>query len=231
MKTAIALWLALLAFSQAAELKFEELTKKVDAPADAKTVNAEFKFTNKSDEAVTISKSDPGCSCLKVEISGGKLKYAPGESGTVRLTFDLGNFSGTVDKVVGLWLNDDQSTTPTMKLTASIHIPELVFLEPAKTLSWNVGDKSSPQTIKIRMAEGQTIHVTGVKSSSPNFVCELKTVEDGKKYELVVTPQDLSTSAMSVIRLETDCPIAKHKTQQAFGVIRKPAAGQANAKP
>lgn len=221
MKLAIAIWLSLLALSHAAELKFEELVKDVNAPADAKTVTADFSFTNNSEKPVTIAKSDPGCSCLKVEISGGKLKYGPGESGTLRATFDVGNFSGTVDKVIGLWLDDDSGSTPTMRLTVRIHIPVLIALEPTKTLSWSVGEKAAPQTIQIHMAEGDPIHVTGVKSSSPNFVCEIKTVEDGKKYELVVTPQDTAAPGMSVIRIETDCKIAKHKIQQAFGVVRK----------
>ncbi|GAA5125217.1 DUF1573 domain-containing protein [Luteolibacter yonseiensis] len=230
MKTIIALWLSFLAFSQAAELKFKELTQDVNAPADARTVTADFSFTNDTGKPVTISKSDPGCSCLKVEISGGKLKYGPGESGTLRATFDLGNFSGTVDKVIGLWLDDDSSATPTMRLTVRIHIPVLVVMEPAKTLSWTVGEKPAPQTIHIRMAEGESIRVTGVKSSSPNFVCEIKTVEEGKKYDLVVSPQDTATPGMTVIRVETDCKVDKHKTQQAFGVVRK-ASAQAATNP
>lgn len=224
MKIAMAIWLSILAFSQAAELSFKELTKDVDAPADARSVTAEFAFTNKSEKPITIAKSDPGCSCLKVEISEGKLKYGPGESGTLRATFDVGNFSGTVDKVIGLWLDSDASSTPTMRLTVRIHIPVLIVLEPTKTLSWTVGEKPEPQTIHIRMAEGETIHVTGVKSSSQNFACEIKNVEDGKKYDLVVTPQDTASPGMTVIRIETDCKIDKHKIQQAFGVVRKAAS-------
>ena len=231
MKIAIAVWLSLLAFSDAAELSFKELVKDVNAPADAKSVTADFNFKNNSEKPIIISKSDPGCSCLKVEISGGKLKYGPGESGSLRATFDLGNFSGTVDKVIALWLDDDAGTTPTMRLTVRIHIPVLIALEPTKTLSWNVGENTGPQTIQIRMAEGETIHVTGVKSSSPNFICELKTVEDGKKYDLVISPQDTAASGMSVIRIDTDCKIEKHKTQQAFAVVRKGATGQAATKP
>lgn len=231
MKIAIAIWLALLAFSHAAELSFKELVKDVNAAADAKSVTADFSFTNDSDKPVTIAKTDPGCSCLKVEVSDGKLKYGPGESGTLRATFDVGNFSGIVDKVIALWLDDDTGTTPTMRLTVRIHIPVLISLEPSKTLSWNVGGKPESQTIQIKVAEGETIHVTGVKSSSPNFVCEIKTVEDGKKYELVVSPQDTTTPGMSVIRIDTDCKIAKHKTQQAFAVVRKGATTQAAAKP
>lgn len=230
MKIAIAIWLALAAFTHAAGLEFERLLEEVKAPADASTVTADFKFTNKGGKPVTISKSDPGCSCLKVQISGGKLQYAPGESGTVRATFDVGNFSGTVDKAIGLWLDTATGDKPSMVLTVRIHIPVLIALEP-KTVTWDVGGKPEPKTISIRMAEGQTIRVLGAKCSSPIFDHELKTIEEGKKYDLVITPKAADSPGMGVIRIETDCPLSKHRVQQAFAVVRKPVAGQAATQP
>jgi Protein of unknown function (DUF1573) len=230
MKWIIGTWLLVAAASYAGGLEFAELIKNVDAPADATIVTADFPFTNKSDKAVLIAKSDPGCSCLKVEISGGKLKYAPGESGVVRTTFEMGNFSGTVDKMVALWIDDDAPDKPSKQLTVRVHIPVLVGIEP-KTVKWDVGDKPSPQTIQIRMAEGKLIHVMGVKSSSETFSCEVKTVEEGKKYDLIVTPRDLNGPGMSVIRIETDCEISKHRTQQAFAVARKPTTPSVSPKP
>ncbi len=230
MKFAIAIWLTLVAFSQAAGLEFTELLKEVNATADAAIVTTDFKFKNTGDQPVTIAKTNPGCSCLKVEISGGKLKYAPGESGVVRTTFDMGNFSGTVDKMVALWIDNDPVDKPSMKLTVRVHIPVLVALEP-KTVKWNLGGKAEPQTIQIRMAEGKLIHVTGVKSSSAAFKCELKALEDGKKYDLIVTPLEMHAPGMSFFRIETDCEISKHRIQQAFAVVRKPSPIDAVAKP
>jgi hypothetical protein len=81
------------------------------------------------------------------------------------------------------------------------------------------------------MAEGHTIHVTGITSSSQAFRHELKTIEDGKKYDLVVTPLELDTPGMCVIRIDTDCPIPKHRTQQAFAVMRRPSPGEVTDKP
>jgi hypothetical protein len=179
---------------------------------------------------VLIAKSDPGCSCLKVEISGGKLKYAPGESGIVRTTFEMGNFSGTVDKMVALWIDDDAPDKPSKQLTVRVNIPVLVGIEP-KTVKWDVGAKPEPQTIQIRMAEGKLIHVVGVKSSSETFSCEVKTLEEGQKYDLIVTPKDLDAPGMGVIRIDTDCEISKHRTQQAFAVARKPAPTSTAPKP
>jgi hypothetical protein len=230
MKFALGIWWALAAFAQAAGLEFSSLLEEVKAPADAATVTADFKFTNKSDKPITIAKSDPGCSCLKVQISGGKLKYAPGESGVVRTTFDMGNFSGTVDKVVAIWLDNDPADKPSLKLTTRVHIPVLIGLEP-KTVKWELGGKSEPQTIQIRMAEGKPIHVKSAQSSSSAFKCEIKTLEEGKKYDLVVTPLDTNLPAIGVIRIETDCEIAKHRVQQGFAMVRKATAAETAAKP
>jgi Protein of unknown function (DUF1573) len=230
MKLIFGILLLLVNLTQAAGLEFDQLEKKVIAPAEAITVTTDFNFTNKSDKAVTISKSDPGCSCLKVEISNGKLKYEPGESGVIRTTFDMGNFSGDVDKYIALWLDDAPDNAPSMKLTVHVHIPVLVGIEP-KTLKWNIGEKIEPKSIRITMAEGKTIHIAGITSSSTAFKQELKTIEDGKKYDLVVTPLDPSLPGMAVIRIETDCSIAKHRVQQAFAVVHRPSPSDATAKP
>lgn len=230
MKFTFAALLALTSLAHSASLEFEQLEKTIAAPADAMSVTADFNFTNKSDKAVTISKSDPGCSCLKVQISGGKLKYEPGESGVIRTTFDTGNFSGTVDKIIALWLDNAPDNSPTMRLTVHVQIPVLVGIEP-RTVKWNIGEKVEPQTVKIVMAEGQSIHIAGITSSSTAFTHELKTIEDGKKYELIVTPLDATAPGMAVIRIETDCSIQKHRVQQAFAVVHHATPPEVPAKP
>jgi hypothetical protein len=222
MKFAIGIWLTLAAFVHAAGLEFAEPIKEMDASADAATVTAEFAFTNKTAKPVTIAKADPTCSCLKVEISGGKLRYAPGESGVVKTTFEMGNFSGTVDKMLAIYLDDDAADKPSVQLTLRVKIPVLIGVEP-KTVKWDIGGKAEPEIIHILMAEGPPIHVTGIKSSSPAFKTEVRTIEAGRKYDLVVTPLEIAAPALAVLRIETDCAVEKHKVQQAFAVVRKPA--------
>lgn len=220
MKFAIAFWISLAAFTQAAKLDFKDLLQEVTAPADAKEVVTEFEFTNNSGKPVKIVKTDPGCSCLHVEIKGGKLTYQPGEAGLIRTTFDMGNFSGTVDKVVVIWLDDDPESKPSLRLTSRVHIPVLVTLEP-KTLAWELGGKVEPKVIKIEMMEGETIHVDSVSSSNPAFETKLETVKDGHEYKLTVTPASVDKPAIAVIRISTDAKVARQKIQQAFGVVRK----------
>lgn len=222
MRIAIGILLALAAFIQASTLDFKEISQTINAPADVTTVTATYEFTNKSGKSVTIQKLDPGCSCVLAEIADGKLRYGPGESGTISAKFDMANFSGSVDKAILLYLDKDPLDKPSQVLKLKVNIPVLVGLEP-KTVQWEVGGKLKPQTIKIRIIDGQTIHVTNVQSSSDAFSYQLKTLEDGRSYDLIVTPKDMKSPSIGVFRIETDCKIAKHRIQQAFGVVRKPS--------
>ena len=222
--------IALMAVAQGAALDFPKTLKEIHAPADARVVTAEFEFTNRTDKPVQVVKFDAACSCMALKIKDSKLRYAPGESGVLRADFEMGNFSGTVDKVVALWLNDDPSDKPSVKLTVRVHIPVLVSLEP-KTLKWDLNGEGAPQTIRITMNHKDPIRVMAVTSSSPTFQHELKTIEEGKVYELIVKPAEIDSPGLGILRIETDCSLAQHRLQQAFAVIRKPMPGESAAKP
>lgn len=230
MKLACMTGIALMAVAQAAGLDFEKTLMEIHAPADAKVVTAEFEFTNRTDKPVRVVKYDAACSCMALKIKDSKLRYAPGESGVLRADFEMGNFSGTVDKVVALWLDADPADKPSVRLTVRVHIPVLVSLEP-KTLKWDLNGDGAPQTIRITMNHTDPIRVTSVNSSSPAFQHELKTIEEGKVYELIVKPAEIDSPGLGILRIETDCPIPQHRLQQAFAVIRKPVPGEATAKP
>ncbi len=225
MKRAVLVWFALVLALRGAALEFPQTLKEVHAPAEAKTVAVEFDFTNRTDKPVQVSRYDPTCSCMSVSIRGGKLRYEPGESGVIRAEFDMGNFSGEVDKAVAVYLNDDPDGKPSVVLTTRVHIPVLIALEP-KTQKWAIGGAAEAKVIRIAMNHAKPIRVTGVSSSSQAFKHELKTVEEGKTYELIVTPLETKGPALAIFRVETDCDIAKHRTQQAFAVIRKPIPGE-----
>lgn len=230
MKIACGMWLVLTAWLPAAALDFPATLKEVHAPPDVESVTAEFEFTNRSGKPVDIAKYDPTCSCIAVEILNGKLHYAPGESGLVRAQFKMGNLSGTVDKMVALWLDKDAEDKPSVALTVRVQIPVLVSLEP-KTLKWELNGKGGPQTIHITMHHDQPIRVVSVTASSESFKHELKTVVEGKSYDLIVTPADIKTPCLGIFRIETDCQIKRHQIQQVFATIRKSSPGEAVAKP
>ena len=222
MKGILTGWLACcLTLSAAGTLKFDQTTKDIQAPSDAKTVTADFNFKNESSEDVIIERYDAACTCINAQILDGKLVYKPGESGVIRAAFDMSTFSGTVDKSVAVWLKGDPTHKPSIMLTTRVTIPVLVEMEP-KTLIWNVGEKPEPKTITLTMKHTEPIRVKAISGADARFSQEIKTIEEGKKYEVVVTPASTEKVGMGVIHIETDCPIERHRSQRVFTVIRQP---------
>jgi hypothetical protein len=232
MKAAFALWSACCLSLSAGTLKFDETTKDLKADADAKTITADFSFKNESSDDVVIKRYDAACTCISAQVQGGKLIYKPGESGIIRAAFDMSQFSGTTDKSVAVWLNDDPDAKPSIILTTRVTIPVLVDVEP-KTLIWEIGGKPEPKTVVVTMSHTTPIHVKRISGADGRFTQELKTIEEGKKYEIVVTPAGTDKVGMGVIHIETDCEIARHRSQRIFTVVRQtlPTPAQTVAKP
>jgi len=218
----ILLWATFAASLYAGELTFPESTKELNVAVDATTLDVDFPFSNKTDKPVTISKVQASCSCMNVGVKGGKQRYEPGESGVIRATFDMRNQTGDVERLTHVWLQGDPEEKPSVKLEVKFHIPELVKPEP-RTLRWEVGEAPSPKTIRIVMSGDQPIHVQNVISPPANFKHELKTIADGKEYELVVTPGATTSPAIGVYRLETDCKVEAQRVKQTFAAIMRPA--------
>ncbi len=215
---------------QAAGLDFPEILKEVHAKPDVDIVTTDFEFTNKSNKTVTVVKYDAACSCMAVSIKGSKLRYAPGESGIVRTEFNMGNFSGEVDKSATLWLEGDAEDKPSLVLTVHVVIPELVSLEP-KAVKWEINEAPTPKTVHIKINHTEPIHVLSVTSTSELFTHQLKTVEDGKSYDLIVTPLGVKTPSLGIMRVVTDSGIKRFQTQMAFAQVIKPPVADTTKKP
>lgn len=225
MKFALILWCLLALPLAAARLKFAEPVKKIDAELDQQQVVTEFSFTNETGEQVSIVRWDGSCDCTRAQVKGGKLQYEPGESGVLRATLDLGTFSGEIEKVIQLWLDGDPPNQPSVMLTMQVKIPVLVEVEP-KTVRWEIGDEAEPKSIRIHMNHDEPIRVLSAQSNNPDFPAELKTIEEGSDYEVVITPATTTKPGIAVVHLQTDCKVPKHASQRVFAVIRNPRVGR-----
>ena len=208
---------------EARGLSFVKTTEEVAVAADATRATVDFPFENKTDRVLTIAKVEKNCSCAEVQVSGGKLSYAPGEQGVVRASYELGNLSGRVEKPLMLWLAGDPDKEPSHTLTSCLIIPVLVELD-RKTLEWTLGGPGEPAKITIRCRHLEPIRVLAVTSSSDDFKVALKPVAEGWHYELSVTPATTANPGLACIRMETDCAIPRWKVLQAFATVRAPTA-------
>ncbi|MES2980984.1 MAG: DUF1573 domain-containing protein [Verrucomicrobiota bacterium] len=221
MKLLTLIFLALSSILQAGDLKFEKDLQEANISLKDSEVTREFKFTNTGSKEIKIKHVDPGCTCVTVEFLNGKSTYAAGESGVLRATFKIDNAQGVVDKNILIWLAGDSDEKPSSQVTFRIHIPIAIALEP-KTLNWDINSKPEPKFIRVNINYEKPVLVKAVKSSSENFTAEIVTVEEGKTYDIRVTPKSTAAVGLCVIGIETDIEIEKYRSQQGFARVSNP---------
>ncbi|MEK7952498.1 DUF1573 domain-containing protein [Luteolibacter soli] len=221
MKVPLICWLTACLPLAAGTLKFDQTRKEVTVGNDDKTASVDYQFKNESDSDVLIEKYDAGCPCATVGVKDSKMAYKPGETGTIRISFDLGMVPGTMDKAVAIFLKGDPANHPSTTLNTHIVVPSLVEVEP-KSLMWDLNGKPEPKTVTITMKHSEPIKIVSMSGADPRFTQELKTIEEGKKYEVVITPASTEKVGMGVVHLETDCKFERARSQRVFMVIRQP---------
>lgn len=207
----------------AASLSFEKTTEEADLSFEATTAQVEFKFKNEGKDSVVIDRVQPGCPCLTMEIKGGMV-VAPGKEGVIRATMDTAAMTGVVDKPFAVFLKGDLPEKPSQVLTVRVKIPELVSVEP-KALIWEIGGQAEPKKVTVTMNHTSPIKITSVKGADGKFTQEWKAIEEGKKYEITITPVSTIAHATGVVRVETDCTYQRHKAHNIFAVVKPAQVG------
>jgi len=200
-------------------LTFDKERQAVTVKAEDKMVTVPYTFKNTSKRTITIARWDSACSCLNARIKGSKMVYKPGEKGKILIDFELGSFSGTQEKTVMLWSTDDAAEAPSSVLAVAITIPVLFEITP-KTLAWEQNGAKEPKTIKLKVRHDKPIRILSNSGSNKAFPYTLKTIRDGWEYELVVTPTDVSSPTLGMIKLTTDSKIKRYQRQQAFVYVK-----------
>ena len=222
MKLAPLIFFVLTAILQAGDLKFEQDIYEANIGVKDDEVVRDFKFTNTSSKAIKIKHVEPGCSCVTVEFLNAKATYGAGESGVMRVKFKLDNSQGTVDKPIGVYLELDPEDKPSTVVTFRIHIPTVIALEP-KTVSWDANSKPEPKSIRIKINYEKPVKITKLSLSSENYSAEIIPVEEGKTYDVRITPKSTAIQGICLVGIETDIDIDKFQKQQGFARISSPA--------
>lgn len=219
MRLLLLTFLALPALLRADGLTFAKPSLELNADVDSKSIIADFPFTNDIGKPITILRHESGCSCLAIEPVGKKLQYEPGESGILRATLEKGRSTGTVEKNIRLWLVGDPADKPSSVLKLSVQIPELIGLS-VKSVSWKIGAPGTETSVKITMNGKSSIRITDVSCTSPNFPHSIKTLVEGKSYELNIGCISTDVRAMGVFKIETDSADETQHVAQIFGIVR-----------
>jgi hypothetical protein len=196
---------------------FEKTRLDFKVAVDQETVEASFPFKNVSGKQVKVIEVHSNCGCVRAETD--KKVYAPGESGVVEAVFRVGSFEGKIQKTVSLQTDLPGILLP--PLVVGIDIPTVMEITPPLT-EWVLGEPPVTREIAIDISYPEPVNLVKVGTSRANFQHELVTVEPGRKYKLLVTPQSTDAIQLAVLRIETDCPVQKHRTKMAFvGVVKE----------
>lgn len=198
----------------AADLGTIELRPK---PEDTTAVTS-FTFKNTGDRPVRILEIKTSCSCLKAELD--RDVYQPGESGSGVAEFKVSSFIGRQEKTVQV--ATDHPGQPEWTIPFVLEVPVEIEIEP-RTLQWWVGDPLETKACTIRMVGEEPLHITNVSSTRESVKFEWCEIEEGRKYEVRVTPVSTDAVLLGALKIETDSKIPKYQRQLAFfSIYRKP---------
>lgn len=180
-------------------------------PGDENAV-ATFKYTNKGDKPVRITNVKSSCGCTVPALK--KNEVAPGESGEITATFNIGNRTGTQVKTVRV--DTDDPTQPSANLVLKAVIPELVQVQPA-FVWWATGDPVKPKTITVRAGKDVPITTIDVNSSSPDFTTKVEKGAAAGEFLIHVQPKDTTRMLSTTLTIKPDFPKVFYASARVTG--------------
>ena len=206
--------LLLFATPALADLSWETQEQTFHAKASEKQVVAKYRFTNTGTAPVKIENVKTSCGCTTAGLK--KTEYAPGESGEIEAKFDFGGRTGKQEKGIAVSISDEP--LPTI-LRLLVDIEEPVKLQPQFVI-WKVGDKPNAQIIRLTVADDVPAKVLSVESDNPMIKAELTPSQNGKSYEVQVTPSDTVRPAAATLIIRTDYPADNPQVRYAYARIK-----------
>lgn len=210
-----------LPFIANAKLQFENERIVHEASLDETEYTAKFAFTNRGDKAITLKEVHSSCGCTTALPS--KRLFEPGESGEISATFDYGQREGK--QIKSIRVETDQEEASRIVLTLEVNIPSVMEVSPSVVM-WNrsVDSEFKAKEVIIESHLNEPIEITEVIGSSDLFVQEVRVIEEGKKFALAVTPQNIPTDKKGILRgtfvIKTNFANPSKGTLKIYALVR-----------
>ncbi len=179
-----------------------------------KSAELSFDYRNAGTAPVTVTSVDTSCDCLAATVTAPTI--APGAAGAIQVRVALGDRFGSLQR--SIVVSTDEGSAPTV-LTIALEVPETATLSP-RSLEWNLGAAATEQVVDVVVADGVTLVVTQVQSTSGAFAYRLETVEPGRHFRLHVTPRSTATGANAAFRLFSRANDAEDVLLNAYANVR-----------
>ena len=145
-------------------LEFEKTTIDFGKVSQVATVTGVFKYKNTGDGTLKIQPPKPSCGCTVAELKPDTL--APGESGELPFTLNLGIYRAVLEKHIAVTSNDPK--TPEIGLSIKVDYTPLYELLPV-TVSPNLafGVNQASEVTTLTRNDGKPLRIVRLVTSKP----------------------------------------------------------------
>ena len=195
-----------------AQLAWEKTEIELRPKPGEQNAVAQFKYTNKGDKPIRITNVKSSCGCTVPALK--KNEVAPGETGEITATFNIGNRTGTQVKTVRV--DTDDPSQPSANLVLKAVIPDVLQVQPA-FVYWQSGEEAKPKTITIRAGKDVPITTLDVTSSSPEFTTKVEKGSAAGEFLIHVQPKDTGRMLSATLTIKPDYPKTFYASARVTG--------------
>jgi hypothetical protein len=163
-------------------IKFESLVYDFGEVGPSVNNTGQFKFTNVGKGLLEITKVDR---CCGVVAKLDKMKYAPGQSGTLEVEWNSGPLESTMKKNIVVHSNDPNS--PATNLTIKAKVVLKIAWEPKRFKLLLDEDNADCPDVTISSTDNRPFTITGFKSTGDCITAEYD--PNVEKTEFVLKPK------------------------------------------
>jgi hypothetical protein len=144
-----------------------------------------FVFTNTGGAALEILEVKPGCGCTAA--GAWDKRVEPGRTGSIPIQFSSAGFGGTVAKTATVICNDPVRSNLFLQITGTVWKP--IDIVPAIAMFQVNAESPTNETKVLRILSNleEPVTLSDLQCNNASFKTELKTVREGKEFELLVT--------------------------------------------
>jgi hypothetical protein len=173
------------------QISFDKTSNDFGVINDDNAVNTEFKFTNSGSVTLIVSNVQGSCGCTVPKLE--KTDYAPGETGTIKVTYNPHGRRGKQQTTVTVTSNDPMKPTQILELHSEIK--PLMMIEPM-VANFGQAQKGKPTTTTVMItSRGKDLAPTQATSSANQVSVKLLETKDATVEGETVkqTPMEIST--------------------------------------
>src|SRR5438876_3954423 len=204
------------------KIQFAEIVYDFGKVNSGQLVKQSFVFTNIGTATLEIKDVRPGCGCTTAGTWDKVVE--PGKTGSIPLQFNSANFGGTVMKQATVTCNDLSQSNVLLQIKGTVWKP----IEVTPTMAvFNISSEAQTNDTKVvRIVSNldQPLTLSDLQCTNSSFKAELKTVKEGKEFELQITaiaPFN-SPSVVAPVTLKTSSTNMPVINVSAYAVVQQP---------